>query len=65
MAENKIRGRLGAIKMSVTEFAEKMGMSRPTARRKIDGEVDFSAKEIKRALEILDIPATEAHIYFF
>ena len=65
MTENKIRGRLGAIKMSVSEFASRMGMSRPTATKKIDGVVDFNSKEIKKALEVLDIPVTEAHLYFF
>lgn len=65
MTENKIRGRLGALKMSVTEFASRMGMSRPTARNKIDGVVDFNSSEIKKAIKILEIPATEAHLYFF
>ena len=65
MKENKLRGRLGALQMTLTEFASKMGMSRPTARNKIDGVVPFNSREITKAIEVLEIPVSEAHIYFF
>lgn len=63
--ENKLRGRLAEIGMTVSEFAENMGFSRPTARRKIDGKVEFSATEIKRACHVLNIPISDIEIYFF
>ena len=63
--EDLIRGRLGALRMSVTSFAEQMGFSRATARRKLNGEIQFRSKEIIKACEILKIPYEEAHLYFF
>ena len=62
---NKLRGRLAEIGMTMSEFAENMGLSRPTARKKVDGEVQFLGAEIKRACKILDIPYTEIETYFF
>lgn len=62
---NLIRGRLGAMKMSLSTFAKLMGISRPTARRKIDGETLFNSKEIEKACEILKIPINEVPLYFF
>jgi hypothetical protein len=63
--ENKLRGRLGEIGMTLSEFAENMGFSRPTARRKVDGKVEFTASEIKRACYVLNIPVREVATYFF
>ena len=62
---NKLRGRMAEIGMTMSAFAENMGLSRPTARRKVDGEVQFLAAEIKRACTILSIPLTEIETYFF
>ena len=63
--ENLLRGKLGAMQMSITSFAKLMGISRPTAKRKIDGESQFTASEMKKACEILQIPTKEASVYFF
>ena len=63
--KNLLRGRLGAMKMSLSTFAKLMGISRPTARRKIDGETLFNSKEIEKACEILEIPINEVPLYFF
>lgn len=64
-SENKLRGRLAEIGMTLSEFAENMGFSRPTARRKIDGEVQFNGAEIKRACYILNISLNDIEKYFF
>ena len=63
--ENKLRGRLAEIGMTLSEFAENMGFSRPTARRKVDGTVAFNAAEIKRACFVLRIPTSDIATYFF
>ena len=63
--ENKPRGRLAEVGMTLSEFAENMGFSRPTARRKVDGEVEFNAAEIKRACYILTISTNDIPTYFF
>ena len=65
MKENLIRARLGALKMSVSEFARQMGLSRPTARKKVDGERQFKVSEVEKACAVLNIPKEEAHLYFF
>lgn len=62
---NLIRGRLGAMQMSLTTFAKLMGKSRPTIRNKVDGKVEFNAKEIEKACEILQIPINDVPLYFF
>lgn len=62
---NLIRGRLGAMKMSISKFAKLMGISRPTARKKIDGDSEFTVAEMERACEILCIAPSEAYHYFF
>ena len=62
---NKLRGRLAEIGMTLSDFAEKMGLSRPTARKKVDGETQFLGAEIKRACVILEFPLSEIETYFF
>ena len=61
---NLLRGRLGSMKMTVSAFAKEMGISRPTARRKIDGEVQFTVREMEKACEILNITFEEAPRFF-
>lgn len=65
MKENLIRARLGALKMSISEFARQMGMSRPTARRKVDGECQFNIREVEKACAVLKISKEDALLYFF
>ena len=62
--ENKLRGKLGSLKMSLAQFAKLMGISRPTARKKIDGESEFTVAEALKACEILQIPTAEVSLYF-
>ena len=61
---NELRGRLGARKMSISKFASLMGWSRPTARRKVDGESTFTVTEMYKACEILGISPAEAAKFF-
>jgi hypothetical protein len=51
--------------MTVTDFAKKMGMSRITARKKLDGVTEFTAREIKMACDVLGIPIADVSYYFF
>ena len=62
---NMLRARLGGLQITITEFAMKMGFSRVTARKKIDGKVQFNAGEIQKACIILSIPIDDVPLYFF
>ena len=52
-------GKLGAKRMSISAFAREMGFSRPTARRKVNGEVDFTVSEVTRASTLLGLSQEE------
>lgn len=63
--ENAIRGRLGALRMSVTKFAELMGISRNRAYAIVDGVRTYKSTEIEKACNILNIPSEDIPKYFF
>lgn len=61
----KLKGKIVECGYSLTTFSEKMNLSRPCLRKKINGETDFKASEIEKACSILDIPANKLEEYFF
>ena len=62
---NAIRGRLGELKMSITTFASKIGVSKQRAFAILNGERAYTAIEIEKACEILGIPVERIPDYFF
>lgn len=46
-------------------FAVAMGMSRTALNQRLNGLVEWKTSEIIKACELLDIPISEAHTYFF
>lgn len=46
-------------------FAEAMGMSKTALNQRLNGSVEWKASEIAKACDLLHIPLTDAHLYFF
>lgn len=61
----KLRGRIVEVYGTQESFAEAMELSKVTLNIKLNGKSDWSASEIVRACELLDIPLYEAWLYFF
>lgn len=62
---NAVRGRLGELKMSMTTFAKRIGVSKNRAFAILNGERAYTAIEIEKACEVLNIPADRIPDYFF
>lgn len=60
------------LKLKITEvfdtqeaFAKAMGMSKTALNTRLNGSVEWKASEIAKACDLLHIPLTDAHLYFF
>lgn len=65
MDYQKLRGRIRAQYITQAEFAQAMGISVCTLSQKLNGISEWSAREIRKACELLEIPPEEIHAYFF
>ncbi len=61
----KLRGRIREIFGAEYKFAQAMKLSRQSLAKKLNNKVEFTQKEIKRAIELLHIPPEEITLYFF
>lgn len=46
-------------------FAEVMGLNKSTLNQKLNNSTEWKTSEIAKACDLLHIPLTEAHLYFF
>ena len=46
-------------------FAKAMGMSQTALNQRLNGVVEWKTSDIAKACDLLNIPLTEAHLYFF
>lgn len=46
-------------------FAKAMGMSKTALSQRLNGSVEWKSSEISQACELLHIPITDTHLYFF
>lgn len=46
-------------------FAERMNMNKSSINFRLNNKVEWKASEIARACELLEIPLSEASLYFF
>lgn len=46
-------------------FAKAMGMSYTALNQRLNGVVSWKTSDIAKACDLLHIPLTEAHLYFF
>jgi len=61
----KLRGKIKEIFDTQAAFAKEMGISNTSLSEKLNNKVEFTQKEIERAIELLQIPKDEIPIYFF
>lgn len=46
-------------------FAKAMRMSKTALNQRLNGSVEWKTSDITRSCELLHIPLTDAHLYFF
>lgn len=61
----KLRGRIKEIFDTENVFAKNLGISQTSLSQKLNNKVEFTQKEIEKAIELLHIPKEEIPMYFF
>lgn len=61
----KLRGRIVEKFRTQAAFAEAMGVNAATLNGKLNNRTQWTADEITKACDLLGIPLSEAHLYFF
>lgn len=64
MRVNDLKAEIARNGLNITTFAIKMGFSRVTAHKKINGKIEFKASEIVKAQKILNL-SNEKRDYIF
>lgn len=62
---SKLRGRIREVFKTQSAFAFAIGMSTTSLSAKLNNNVEFSQKEIEKAVELLKINSEEISAYFF
>jgi len=62
---SKLRGKIKEVFNTQAAFAKEMGMSTTSLSEKLNNKVEFTQKEIEKAIELLDIQKEEIPVYFF
>ena len=62
---SKLRGKIKEVFDTEAIFAKKMGISTTSLSQKLNNKVEFSQKEIEKAIELLHISKEEIPVYFF
>ena len=61
----RLRGRIRTIYSTQAAFAKSMGISEGALSHRLNGHTEWTAEELRKACELLEIPAEEIHLYFF
>lgn len=61
----KLRGKIKEVFETQQNFAKAMKMSNTSLSEKLNNKVDFTQKEIHKAVELLGIPKDDIPVYFF
>ena len=62
---SKLYGKIREVYGTQEAFAEAMEMSRTAINARLKQGVEWKSPEIYKACELLYIPLTESHLYFF
>ena len=65
MSYTKLRGKIVEVFRTQGAFAEAMKMNKATLNGKLNNRSQWTADEITKACELLNIPICDAHLYFF
>lgn len=63
--KNYLKGLISTNGLNINQVSEILKISRITMSKKIKGISEFTQSEIKRLIEILEIPDNEIKKYFF
>lgn len=61
----KLKGKIKEVYDTQEAFAEAMGMKRVPINQRLSGAVEWKTAEIALACDLLNIPLSSAHEYFF
>ena len=61
----KLKGKIKEVFGTQEAFAKAMEMGKATLSQRLNGSVEWKVSEIAKACDLLHIPLTEAHLYFF
>jgi hypothetical protein len=61
----KLKGKIKEVYDTQEAFSEAMGMGRTPLSLRLNGSIEWKTSEIAKACDLLDIPLTDAHLYFF
>lgn len=61
----KLKGKIKEVYDTQEAFGEAMGMTKTPLSLRLNGSIEWKASEIAKACDLLSIPLTEAHTYFF
>lgn len=61
----KLRGRIREKFTTQAAFASAIGISNVSVSNKLNNIIDWRQEEIEKATDVLEIPYTEVHTYFF
>lgn len=62
---SELRGRIRSVYGIQSAFAQALGISECVLSQKLNGHSEWTAEEMRKACELLEIPAAEIHLYFF
>lgn len=65
MDYSRLRGRIRTYYTTQAAFAKALGISVCTLSQRLNGVSEWTAKEIRKACELLEIPPEEIPAYFF
>ena len=65
MSYRMLRGKILELYGTQANFAQAMGMNPATLNGKLNNRRQWGADEITKACELLNIPLSDAHLYFF
>lgn len=65
MSYSKLRGAIREKYGTQAAFAQAMLTSETTLSSKLTGKTEWRRPEIEKACHLLDIPMSDAHLYFF
>lgn len=62
---SKLRGRIRELGMTEADVAQRIGITGTSFSKKMSGKNKFVQTEIKKMIDLLDIPVEEVSTYFF
>ena len=65
MDYSRLRGRIRTYFHTQEAFAKAMGMSMCSLSKKLNGQSEWTADEMRKACDLLEIPVADIHLYFF